>query len=84
MARVVLVAILSLLIFSVIHFLGKKKKPLKRAFISVLTGPVLLIILNVIQSITGVLVPLTQLSFIVSAALGIPGVSLLVLTGAII
>lgn len=79
MIRVILAGVLSVLLFSLIHFLGKKKKPFKRAFLSAATGPVILIILNFLQSVTGVLVSLSELSFVVSTALGIPGVSLLVI-----
>ncbi|MBQ6625902.1 MAG: pro-sigmaK processing inhibitor BofA family protein [Ruminococcus sp.] len=68
-----------LLVFSVIHYLCKIKKPLKRAFLSVTSGPLVLIILNFITSITGVYIPLSQMSFIVSMVLGVPGVATLTL-----
>ena len=67
------------LVFCFIHYLCKIKKPLKRAFCSVLSGPVVLVILNILSSVTGVYIPLSQLSFAVSLVFGLPGVALLTL-----
>ena len=79
MKIIALVFLCSVFIFAFIHFLGKIKKPLKRAFLSVTSGPLVLIILNFITSITGVYIPLSQMSFIVSMIFGIPGVATLTL-----
>ena len=79
MIRLLIVIIVSFFVFSAIHFLGKNKKPCKRAFISVLCGPLCLIAVNVLSSVTGVLVPITELSLVTSVTGGIPGVALLVI-----
>jgi len=79
MIRVIVASIISFFVFSLIHFSGKKKKPFKRAFLSVISGPFLIILLNITHSLTGVMVELSELSLVVSTALGIPGVSLLLI-----
>lgn len=78
MIRLFLVALGAFLVFSLIHYFGKNKKPCKRAFISVLCGPLVLTIVNLLCSFTGVVVPLSELSLITSVVGGIPGVALLV------
>jgi len=83
MLSLLAVVIGSFFIFSLIHYYGKNKKPCKRAFLSVLCGPLLLVVLNILSSVTGVLIPLSQLSIMISTALGIPGVSLLVIMTAL-
>ena len=84
MLSLFVVLVCSFIIFSFVHYYGKDKKPCKRAFLSVLGGPLLLFLVNIMSSVTGVLVPLSQLSLMISAALGIPGVSLLVLMTALL
>ena len=79
MIRLLTVSVISFLVFSLIHFLGKNKKPCKRAFVSVLCGPLCLVVVNVLSSITGVLVPVTELSLMTTVAGGIPGVALMVI-----
>ena len=79
-----IVLVCTFFVFWLIHYFCKKKKPCKRALVSLLTGPVILIVLNVISSVTGVLVPLSQISLIISATLGIPGVALLVISGVLL
>ncbi|MBQ8057828.1 MAG: pro-sigmaK processing inhibitor BofA family protein [Ruminococcus sp.] len=84
MIRLLIVSAVSFLFFSVIHFLGKNKKPCKRAFISVLCGPLCLVIVNVLSSVTGVLIPVTELSLATSVTGGIPGVALLVIMSVLV
>ena len=84
MIRFLIVSAVSFLFFSVIHFLGKNKKPCKRAFISVLCGPLCLVIVNVLSSVTGVLIPVTELSLATSVTGGIPGVALLVIMSVLV
>ncbi|MBQ4129459.1 MAG: pro-sigmaK processing inhibitor BofA family protein [Ruminococcus sp.] len=78
MSIILIFAVCAFLVFSAIHYFGKIKKPCKRAFVSVLFGPMVLVAVNVLSSITGVLIPLSQLSVITSIALGVPGVTLLI------
>ena len=79
MIRLFTVTIITFFVFSIIRFLGKNKKPCKRAFVSVLCGPLCLIVVNILSSITGVLVPVTELSLMTTVAGGIPGVALMVI-----
>lgn len=70
------------LIISFIHYASKKKKPFKRAFLSMCIGVLTLGIVNLLSSLTTVYVPVTELSLIISAAGGIPGVALMVILSA--
>ena len=70
------------LLFSFIHYASKKKKPFKRAFLSMLAGVVTLGAVNLLSSLTTVYIPVTELSLMVSAAGGVPGVALLVILSA--
>lgn len=84
MVRLLTVSIIAFFVFSVIHFLGKNKKPCKRALLSVLFGPLCLIVVNVLSSVTGVLIPVTELSLMTSVMGGIPGVALLVVMSVLV
>lgn len=64
-------------LFSFIHYAAKKKKPFLRAFLSMLSGVAVLTALNLTSSLTGVYIPVTQLSLTVSAVGGVPGVAVL-------
>lgn len=65
------------IVFSIIHYAGKNKRPFKRAFISMLCGLCTLLAVNLSGSITGVFLPISLLSILVSLIGGIPGVTLL-------
>lgn len=80
--RSVLILVAIFLIISFIHYAAKKKKPFKRAFLSMLVGVLTLGVVNLISTLTTVYVPVTELSLTVSAAGGIPGVALMVLLSA--
>ena len=80
--KTVLIFVGIFLFFSFIHYAAKKKKPFKRAFLSMLTGILVLGAVNLLSSLTTVYIPVTELSLTVSAAGGIPGVTLLVLLSA--
>ena len=67
------------LIFSFIHYAAKKKKPFKRALLSMLSGVGTLIGVNLIAGMTGVYIPVTNFTLLTSMAGGVPGVALLVL-----
>ncbi len=72
-------AVSTFLVFSFIHYAAKKKKPFKRALISMLLGLAVLICVDLLSGLTGVYVPVTKLTLLVSAAGGVPGAALLVL-----
>ena len=84
MIRLLIFSIGSFIVFSIFHFVGKKKKPCKRALVSILCGQLVLILVNVLSNYTNVLVPLSELSFMTSIAGGIPGVTLLILTSVLL
>ena len=69
-------------VFSFIHYASKKKKPFKRALLSMLLGVATLCAVNLLASVTGVYIPLTKLTIFTSLIGGMPGVALLVLLSA--
>jgi len=79
MIEVIIRALGIFLVFSFIHYAAKKKKPFKRAFISIFAGILSLAIVDLLSGLTGVYVPITALSLFISAAGGIPGTALMVL-----
>ncbi len=80
--RTVLIFFGIFILFSFIHYAAKKKKPFRRAFLSMLVGIAALGIVDLLSSLTTVYIPITELSLSVAAAGGIPGVALLVLLSA--
>lgn len=79
MLFVLLSLVSAFFLFSFIHYAAKKKKPFKRAFLSMLLGALLLCAVNLTAGITGVYIPVTRLTLLTSVAGGVPGVALLVL-----
>lgn len=79
MLYVLIVLVVTFLVFSFIHYAAKKKKPYKRALLSMLVGLLTLALVNVLSGFTGVYIPVTQLTLLISVAGGVPGVALLVL-----
>lgn len=77
-----IVSVSTFLIFSFIHYVAKKKKPFKRAFLSMLIGVFTLCAVNLLAGLTGVYVPVTNLTLMTSIAGGVPGVALMVLLSA--
>lgn len=75
MPIIMLVAIL--IILSVIQKLGKNKKPVLRAFVSMIVGLCSLVAVNITSFLTGVSIPVSIFTVGVSASCGIPGVTLL-------
>jgi pro-sigmaK processing inhibitor BofA len=65
------------IVLAIIHKLGKNKKPLLRAFISMLIGLSALILVNLTGYATGITIPISLTTVCVSSGLGIPGVTLL-------
>lgn len=68
-----------LIVFIIIQLLCKSKKPIKKAIISILLGIIALFIVNLFSGLTGVALPISNLTVGVSAIGGIPGVTLLLL-----
>lgn len=67
----------TLIVFAVIHYAGKNKRPVRRAFISMLSGIFTLLAVNLSAIFTGVSIPISLLSVLVSVIGGIPGVTLM-------
>ncbi len=79
MWKLVLTLLGAFFLFSFILFAAKNKKPFKRAFLYLLFGVLSLTVVNLCSSMTGVYIPVTRLSLIVSTVGGLPGVALLVM-----
>ena len=79
MLKVLLAVSGTFFLFSFIHYAGKKKKPFRGAFLSMLVGVAALTLVDLLSRVTGVYVPITQLSLMTSVIGGVPGVALLVL-----
>lgn len=73
-----------LLVLTIIETVAGVKKPFKKAFWGMLLGIVALIAVNLASSVTGVSIPISLLSLGVSAAGGIPGVTMLVVMNMLI
>ena len=71
----ILCVVIFLLLFTVINVLCKKKKPVKRAFLTMLFGVIVMFAVNIVGIFTGVYLPVSPLSLTVSSCLGIPGVA---------
>ena len=82
MLFVFICAVSVFLVFSFIHYAAKKKKPFKRAFLSMLIGILVLCVVNLLSGLTGVYVPVTKLTLLASMAGGVLGVAVLVLLSA--
>ena len=65
------------LIFAIIHYISKSNHPHKRSLLSMLIGAATLTAVNLTSGLTGVFLPVSLLSIIVSVAGGVPGVTLL-------
>ena len=63
----------------VLYVAAGSKKPFRRALGSALSGLVALVLVNITGGFTGVTLPVSLLSLGVSAGLGIPGVTMLLL-----
>ncbi len=66
-----------IIVFSVIHLIAGNKRPVKKSVISILIGIAALAAVNLTSSFTGVVLPVSLLSVLVSAGGGIPGVTLM-------
>ncbi|MBQ3331195.1 MAG: pro-sigmaK processing inhibitor BofA family protein [Ruminococcus sp.] len=77
-----IVSVSTFLVFSFIHYAAKKKKPFKRALLSMVLGIAALCAVDLLAGVTGVYIPITRLTLLSSLIGGIPGVALLVLLSA--
>ncbi|MEE1319755.1 MAG: pro-sigmaK processing inhibitor BofA family protein [Ruminococcus sp.] len=73
----VIIILSTLIVFAIIHYIGKNKRPIKRAFMSLCCGGLTLLAVNLSAGITGVYLPVSLLSILVSLIGGIPGVTLM-------
>lgn len=67
----------SFVIFAIIHKISKNKKPVRRAFLSLITGFLTLVAVNISSVFTGVSLPYSMLTITASLIGGIPGVTAL-------
>ncbi len=63
--------------FAVIHYISKNKRPFKRSFISMCVGLLTLLAVNLTSSFTGVYIPVSLFSILISLIGGVPGVTLI-------
>jgi pro-sigmaK processing inhibitor BofA len=73
----VIILFLIFIILAILYKLGKNKKPFFRAFISMIIGLSLLVIINITSFATGIKIPISITTVGVAAGLGVPGVTLL-------
>ena len=66
-----------LLFFAALHAAAKNKRPVKRALLSMGSGALTLAAVNLLSGFTGVYLPVSLLSVLVSLIGGVPGVTLL-------
>lgn len=65
------------LLFALLHAAAKNKRPFKRALLSMGSGALTLTAINLLSGFTGVYLPVSLLSVLVSLIGGVPGVTLL-------
>lgn len=75
--EIAILIISTFILFAIVHKIDKNKKPVRRAFVSMITGVLSLLIVNISGIFTGVVLPVSVLSMITSLVLGIPGVTML-------
>ncbi len=73
--NMIAITLIFLIIYGGIYFLCKKKKPFKRALMTMIIGVLSLIAVDVVGIFTGVYLPISPLSLTFSAVGGIPGVT---------
>ena len=74
---IALILLSALIIFAALHFAEKNKRPFKRALLSMSAGLLALAAVDLLSGLTGVYIPVSLLSVLVSAIGGVPGVTLL-------
>lgn len=73
------IILVCLVVFAFIYAVSKNKKPFKRAFLSMISGILSLIIVNIVGVYCDVILPISPFSFTVSACGGMPAVAAMVL-----
>ena len=74
---IALILLAAFLLFAVFHFIAKNKRPFRRALMSMAIGLGTLFAVNFTSGFTGVSIPVSLLSILLSAVGGIPGVTLM-------
>lgn len=64
-------------LLALLHYLSKKKHPLKRALLSMIIGALSLIAVNLTSGFTHVYIPVSLISILISVIGGVPGVTLM-------
>lgn len=64
-------------LFVLLHYLSRKKHPVKRALLSMIIGALCLIAVNLTSGFTNVYIPVSLLSILISVIGGVPGVTLM-------
>ncbi len=75
--EIIILIFCALIIFAIIHKIDKHKKPVRRACVSLLTGVMSLILVNITGVFTGINLPVSLLSVLTALIGGIPGVTML-------
>lgn len=65
------------ILFSVLHYAAKNKRPFKRALISMSAGLLTLAAVDLASGLTGVFIPVSLLSVLTAVVGGVPGVTLM-------
>lgn len=74
----ILIIILGVFVFfAIIHKIDRHKKPLRRACVSVISGVLSLLAVNISGVFTGVTLPVSTLTLLTSLVGGVPGVTML-------
>ena len=74
---IVIIFFATFIVFALLHFTAKNKRPFRRALLSMALGAGTLTAINLTAGCTGVYIPVSLLSVLVSVIGGIPGVTLL-------
>lgn len=80
----ILIAAGIFILLVVIQMIVRSKRPIRSALGGILTGLLTLVVVNITGVFTGVSLPLSLLNIGVSAAAGIPGVTMLLLLNLIV
>lgn len=70
-----LIVIFTFFIYAVVYKICKKKKPLRRAFLTMLLGNVVLFVVDIASIFTGVYLPVSALTLTASSCGGAPAVA---------
>lgn len=74
---IALVLVSAFVLFALLHYLSKNKRPFKRALLSMIFGLLTLAGVDLLSGLTNVYIPVSLLSILTAAIGGVPGVTLL-------